>query len=175
MESSSAPADTTSAAPSSRAPIDILSGYTTADTDRLASKIIGQPVYDGAGADANNLGNIKDLVLDENGQVAAVVIGVGGFLGIGEKQVAVDFSALQFVVAADNTERYVLQTTKDQLTQAPDFKTVEDNPSNPSGANGGAAPASGAQPDSTGAMASSAPASDQGNTGNVTDSSSAAQ
>jgi hypothetical protein len=136
-------ADTTA----SRTPIDITSGYTTVDTDRLASKIIGQPVYDGAGDDANTLGSIKDLVLDENGQVAAVVIGVGGFLGIGEKQVAVDFSALQFQVAADNTERYVLQATKDQLTQAPDFKTVDDNPAD-----------TGAQTDTNGAMTSSAPA-----------------
>jgi hypothetical protein len=125
---SNAPAVTT------RTPVEILSGYTRVDTDRLASKIIGQPVYDGTGTDANNLGNIKDLVLDQNGQVAAVVVGVGGFLGIGEKQVAVDFTALQFVVAADNTERYVVQTTKDELTSAPDFQTVDDNPANPSGA-----------------------------------------
>jgi len=98
------------------------------DTDRLASKIIGSPVYDGTAADANNLGNIKDLVVDENGNVAAVVLGVGGFLGLGEKQVAVDYSALQWTIAADNTERFVLQTTKDELTRAPDFKTVDDQP-----------------------------------------------
>ncbi|HVY43879.1 MAG TPA: PRC-barrel domain-containing protein [Hyphomicrobiaceae bacterium] len=130
MMSSQAPADTTTA----RTPVQILSGYTTVDTDRLASKIIGQPVYDGKAKDSNNLGNITDLVLGENGQVAAVVVGVGGFLGIGEKQVAVDFTALQFVIADDNTERYVLQTTKDDLTNAPDFKTVDDNPAASSGA-----------------------------------------
>lgn len=155
MMSSSAAADTTSAT-SARSPVDILSGYTTVDTDRLATKIIGQPVYDGTGTDANNLGKISDLVLDENGQVAAVVVGVGGFLGIGEKQVAVDFSALQFQIAADNTERYVLQTTKDQLTQAPDFKTVDDNPANPSGASNTPAPAESSA--STDMMASSSAA-----------------
>lgn len=155
MMSSSAAADTTSAT-SARSPVDILSGYTTVDTDRLATKIIGQPVYDGTGTDANNLGKISDLVLDENGQVAAVVVGVGGFLGIGEKQVAVDFSALQFQIAADNTERYVLQTTKDQLTQAPDFKTVDDNPANPSGASTTPAPAESSA--STDMMASSSAA-----------------
>ena len=116
-------------APSSRTPVDIGAGYTRVDTDRLASKIIGSPVYDGTAADANNLGKINDLVLNQNGQIAAVVLGVGGFLGIAEKQVAVDFSALQWVVAADNTERFVLQTTKDQLSNAPDFKTVDDQPS----------------------------------------------
>jgi len=127
MESSMMSTDTDTM--SSRSPVDIGAGYTQVDTDRLASKIIGSPVYDSGAADANNLGKINDLVLDQNGQIAAVVLGVGGFLGLAEKQVAVDFSALQWVVAADNTERFVLQTTKDQLTNAPDFKTVDDQPS----------------------------------------------
>lgn len=139
-ESSATTASSAQATTTTGGGFDILSGYTQADTDHLASKIIGSPVYDGAGTDANNLGKISDIVVNENGQVAAVVIGVGGFLGIGEKQVAVDFGALQFVIAADNTERYVLQTTKDQLTNAPDFKTVEDQPgqASASGANGAA-------------------------------------
>jgi hypothetical protein len=120
--------------PAQRTSVQILSGYTTVDTDRLASKLIGAPVYDGKAKDSNNLGNIKDLVVDENGTVVAVVVGVGGFLGLGEKQVAVDFHALQFVIADDNTERYVLQTTKDELTNAPDFKTVDDSPASSSAA-----------------------------------------
>jgi len=120
-----------------RTAIQILSGYTTVDTDRLASKLIGAPVYDGKAKDSNNLGSIKDLIVDENGNVAAVVVGVGGFLGLGEKQVAVDFHALQFVIADDNTERYVLQTTKDELTNAPDFKTVDDSPASSSAAGDG--------------------------------------
>lgn len=131
---SSAPMDTTTTAVQPRTPVDILSGYTRADTDQLASKIIGSPVYDGTAADANNLGNIKDLVLDRNGNIAAVVLGVGGFLGLGEKQVAVDYSALQWTVAADNTERFVLKTTKDDLTNAPDFKSVDDQPGQSSAA-----------------------------------------
>lgn len=110
------------------APFDITTGYTQVDSDRLSSRIVGQPVYDGTAADANNLGNINDLVLSESGQVQAVVIGVGGFLGLGEKQVAVAYSALQWVVAADNTERFILNTTVDQLTAAPDFVVTDDEP-----------------------------------------------
>ena len=125
---SSAPMDTMSSM-QPRTPISITSGYSQVDTDQLATKIIGQPVYDGTDANADNLGNISDLVLNGNGDVAAVVIGVGGFLGIGQKQVAVDFSALQLVVAADNTKRFVVQTSKDELTNAPDFKTVDTTPS----------------------------------------------
>ena len=67
-------------------------------------------------------------MLDQNGQVSAVVLGVGDLLGLGEKQVAVDYSVLQFVVADDNAERYVLATTVDELTNAPGFQTVHDQP-----------------------------------------------
>jgi len=128
MESSmmsSAPASSSTSTTTARSQVDILSGYTQADTDHLASKIIGSPVYDGTGDKANNLGKITDFIVNENGGIAAVIVGVGGFLGIGEKQVAVDFSALQWTVASDNTHRFVLQITKDQLTNAPDFKTVD--------------------------------------------------
>lgn len=107
---------------------DVITGFTRIDTDRLASNIIGMPVYDGARNDSNNLGNINDLVLGAGGTVEAAIIGVGGFLGIGEKQVAVDFEALQWVVAEDNTERFVIATTIDDLTNAPDFEFVDDQP-----------------------------------------------
>ena len=129
MDSSSAMTDTSAVSSMEPAsPFDITSGYSRVDTDRLATKLIGAPVFDSGAADANNLGNINDLVLDANGKVAAIVIGVGGFLGIGEKQVAVDFAALQWIVAADNTERWTLNATVDQLTAAPDFTTVDDSP-----------------------------------------------
>ena len=85
------------ATPAPRTPLQILSGYTRVDSDRVATKIIGQAVFDSPASDANNLGKINDLVLDQNGQVAAVVIGVGGFLGIGESDVAVNFDQLKFV------------------------------------------------------------------------------
>jgi hypothetical protein len=108
------------------APFDIVTGYTQIDSDNFATRIIGQPVYDGTAADANHLGDINDIVLGQNGQAQAVIIGVGGFLGIGEKQVAVAFSALTRQMAEDNTERYVVETTVDELTAAPDFVVVDD-------------------------------------------------
>lgn len=109
-------------------PWDMSAGYTAADTDNLGSRLIGQPVYSSAGDDAEEIGNISDLVFDENGQITAVVIGVGGFLGIGEKAVAVDFQSLEFTIAADNTERWVVPTTAEALTAAPDFVWAEDEP-----------------------------------------------
>ena len=109
-------------------PWDMSAGYVAADTDNLGTRLIGQPVYSSAGDDAEEIGNIDDIVFDENGQIKAVVIGVGGFLGIGEKAVAVDFQQLEFTLAADNTERWVLPTTAEALTAAPDFVWEEDEP-----------------------------------------------
>ena len=121
----------------------ILSGYTRADTDQMATNVIGAYVYDGTAQDANDLGKINDLVLNQNGSIAAVIVGVGGFLGIGEKQVAVDYHALQWEVGPDNNRRFVLQTTKDELTSAPDFKTVSPDQASAASAGGASAPASG--------------------------------
>jgi hypothetical protein len=109
-------------------PWDISTGYVVADTDNLGTRLIGQPVYSSAGDDAEEIGKINDLVFSADGQIEAVVIGVGGFLGIGEKNVAVDFQGLEFTLAADNTERWVVPTTADALTSAPDFVWEEDEP-----------------------------------------------
>ncbi|WP_053239630.1 PRC-barrel domain-containing protein [Pleomorphomonas koreensis] len=56
------------------------------------SDLQGKAVYDSEG---NSIGDIKDVLVSQNGSVNAVIIGVGGFLGIGEKNVAVNMSALQ--------------------------------------------------------------------------------
>lgn len=117
------------------APLDtsiLASGYTVTDKDNLATEIIGKQVYSSSAADAEHIGDVNNLVIGENGDVAAVVIGVGGFLGIGEKNVAVNYSELEWVTAEDNTERFVLATTKEALEQAPNFETTdEDAPAAP--------------------------------------------
>jgi sporulation protein YlmC with PRC-barrel domain len=110
-------------------------GYQVADTDNLASRIMGQPVYNGPGDDAEEIGEITDFVLNQNGQIGAVVIGVGGFLGMGEKNVAVNFQQLQWTIAADNTERWVLPTTAEALTAAAEFQWREDEPADTAAAN----------------------------------------
>lgn len=107
---------------------DLATGYTWADTDNLASRILGTPVYSGSANDAENIGTVNDLVVGDDGDIEAVIIGVGGFLGIGEKNVAVDFDQLEMVVAEDNTERWVLSTDRAALEAAPAFEFVEDQP-----------------------------------------------
>lgn len=92
---------------------------TVPDTsDWLASRLMGSSVYSPAN---ENLGKITDVVANDDGQVKAVVIGVGGFLGIGEKNVAVAPGALLRVADGDSW-KYQLDTTKDALSAAPEFK-----------------------------------------------------
>jgi sporulation protein YlmC with PRC-barrel domain len=88
--------------------------------------MVGSDVYSSPGEDAEVVGSINDLVINAEGRIAAVVIGVGGFLGIGEKNVAVDFSQIQMTPAEDGSVRLVLPTTAEALTAAPDFVYPED-------------------------------------------------
>jgi len=117
------------AAPASADSI-LAKGYTVADEDNLATHVIGAKVYSSAQSDAEHIGDVNDLVLNKDGTIAAVIIGVGGFLGIGEKNVAVNFKELQWTVADDNSERFVLPTTKDALNAAPAFEAKDDEANN---------------------------------------------
>ena len=58
-----------------------------------SSKLVGVSIY---GPDNKSVGKITDMLMGKDGKVAFVVIGVGGFLGIGEKDVAVPFDAVDF-------------------------------------------------------------------------------
>jgi PRC-barrel domain len=84
--------------------------------DMVASKLIGSSVVNGA---KETIGQIADFVLDQKGAVKAWIIGVGGFLGIGSKYVAVDPSVLKLDRTDDKTLQARIDTTKDQLRAAP--------------------------------------------------------
>ncbi|MER9936844.1 PRC-barrel domain-containing protein [Mesorhizobium sp. M0088] len=86
----------------------------------LATNIIGEDVYNGTGDDAQNIGDVNDIVLTKQGKAESLVIGVGGFLGLGAKNVTYDFSKAQW--AEKNGDRWlVAQTTKEELQAQPDF------------------------------------------------------
>jgi len=88
----------------------------------LVSKIMGTAVYDSTADDATKIGNVKDIVLDKDGKARLVVIGVGGFLGVGEKNVAYDFSKLEWI--NKKGDRWlVAKTTKEELQAQPNFDT----------------------------------------------------
>jgi putative membrane protein len=77
-----------------------------------------QNVYD---TSDNTIGEVSDLLLDKNGHVKAVILSVGGFLGVGGKYVSVPFNGLD--VREKNGKRYlVMDTTKEALTSAPGYR-----------------------------------------------------
>lgn len=100
-----------------------------------ASEIIGARVYASEAAldaDAypgvqegwNDIGEVNDVLLGRDGTVDAVLVDIGGFLGIGERQVAVDMSALKFVQddATDADDWFlVLQSDRATLEGAPEY------------------------------------------------------
>src|SRR5262245_44487122 len=74
-----------------------------------------QNVYDPAD---KQIGEVRDVLVTKDGTVSALIISVGGFLGIGSKDVAVPFSAVQ-QKTKDNKPYLSLDTTKEALTNAP--------------------------------------------------------
>ena len=84
-----------------------------------ASKMIGSAVYD---VQNRKIGKVRDLVLDRSGQIAAVVVDVGTFLGMGGKSVAVKLSDLKM----DNN-RITLDRTKEQLQQMANYRLENRN------------------------------------------------
>jgi putative membrane protein len=90
---------------------------TLADGSVPLSDYYKQSVYDNHD---NKIGDVNDILLGKAGKIEAVIIGVGGFLGIGEKSVAVPFSSLK--VTEKNGSRYlVIETTKEALESAPGY------------------------------------------------------
>ena len=83
----------------------------------LASDIYKADVYDNAD---NKIGVVTDLIIDNSGNVTTAVVGVGGFLGTGKKDVAVPFKDLK-VVSRDGKDWLVLNQTKDDLKAPPAY------------------------------------------------------
>jgi len=77
-----------------------------------------QDVYD---PNNNKIGQISDVLVDKSGKISTLIIGVGGFLGAGEKDVAVPFEEVK-ATTKDNKVHLVMNTTKDALKSAPRFK-----------------------------------------------------
>jgi sporulation protein YlmC with PRC-barrel domain len=97
--------------------------------------IIAQPadqwlarVFIGAKVNNNNgeaIGDVNDLLFDKTGRISIVVLGIGGFLGLGEKNVAVPFSALSFATSPTGQRIILVPLSMDALKQAPQFTATE--------------------------------------------------
>jgi hypothetical protein len=92
---------------------------TAKPTDVLSSNLIDLDITNPAN---ETIGEIKDLVLSQ-GDLSGYVVSVGGFLGMGERYVVVHPNAVNISYTENDRQWHaVMNTTKDQLTAAPEFK-----------------------------------------------------
>lgn len=98
---------------------DITGGniYTTNEADDEGWN--PEMVYDTVGADWNEIGEIEDLVLSDQGKVTGIVAEIGGFLDIGDKHVVISVSDLSLVAVDDVTYAYVTRLNEEQLEELP--------------------------------------------------------
>lgn len=83
-----------------------------------AEAVLGQRVTDAAGKE---IGRLVDILIDAHGQPQAAVIDFGGFMGVGNRKIAVHWSALRFT-PTDPKHKISLEMTPDQIKSAPEFR-----------------------------------------------------
>ncbi|MGV3550345.1 PRC-barrel domain-containing protein [Rhizobium sp.] len=117
-----------------------MGNYTAQPQDVEASDFIGSRIYAaetmpttdavtaGAEKDWADVGEINDVILGRDGQIKAVVLGVGGFLGMGEKSVAIPMQDVKFVKNGEGADDFflVVNANKDVLTNAPAYVSLEE-------------------------------------------------
>lgn len=102
------------------APMVEREGYTTVSVDDLtADDLTGTRVY---GSNDEDVGEIGELLLTDDGKMDRAVIDVGGFLGLGEKEVAVTFEELQIKRSEDGALRVYIDSTEELLEQQPEYQ-----------------------------------------------------
>jgi hypothetical protein len=113
--------------------------YTQQGDEIRASKLVGAPVRNNAD---ERIGDINEVLLKKDGKAAGVVIGVGGFLGIGEREVGMNFESLRIepdtgATATADSVVVRIDLTKDTLKSAPAWtwpgRGGETSPTTPSG------------------------------------------
>jgi len=110
-------------APSSKGGASAETATQQKSSQMLASDIIGMSVKNGSGEKAQDIGKITDLVLDQSKKTVNVLIGVGGFLGIGSKDVGVPLDKVQLDTGAKVA---IVDMSKEQLEKAPAYVTLAD-------------------------------------------------
>ena len=114
------PAAPAAPAPQAEAPSDKMLGDKSASASSYAGQISAKQLLNESIKNAANetVGDINDITLGSDGKITAVIVGVGGFLGMGDKLFAIPWGAL--TLAADN-KCFVLNVAKERLENAPGF------------------------------------------------------
>jgi sporulation protein YlmC with PRC-barrel domain len=90
----------------------------------LSSKIVGASIY---GMADEKIGDVNDLILNADGAIVGVVVGVGGFLGVGKKHVAVTYASIAQTKNDTGATHYMLQVTEEALQAAPAYEPATQN------------------------------------------------
>jgi hypothetical protein len=126
----------------SKSPASMNSGASTLSSQSpdqlLASNVKGADVL---GSDNQKIGDISDILFTKDGKIDAYLLSVGGFLGVGAKEVALAPSQVQ-LTQDNNTWKAKVSMTKDQLAQAPNFERHKDKATTTGSAGTGAKPRS---------------------------------
>jgi hypothetical protein len=100
------------AAPAPPAAVTILSGHEV-------QGVLGRDVVSTTN---ENMGRIVDVIVDGTGEVRAAIIDFGGFLGVGSRKIAVEWSALEFPAPGQSAGKIKLELTRDQVNAAPEYQ-----------------------------------------------------
>lgn len=119
VENAELPADTAAMPPEEVAGTIVMQD----ENSFLTSDLMNAALYSPAG---DKVGDIQDVILSLDGTVEGVVIGVGGFLGIGEKHVAVEMQQISLQTDEDGEPQLTMDTTREAMEAAPEFVSVED-------------------------------------------------
>ena len=105
------------------APTMTMDGYETLmNADVTAEELTGTPVY---GPNDEEVGDIGDLVIGEDGTVTDVIVDVGGFLGLGEKPVSIAYDSVQLLKQTDGDDmRAYVNMTEEQLKELPAYEPM---------------------------------------------------
>jgi sporulation protein YlmC with PRC-barrel domain len=118
-----APAATAPAATAPATPAATGTYLTQQSPDQVsADTYIGQSVYN---AKNESVGKVTDLIMEKKGGIVAAIVGVGGFLGIGRKDVAVPITNIEVAQnTQDGTVKLSTSETAESLKSAPEYKTL---------------------------------------------------
>jgi sporulation protein YlmC with PRC-barrel domain len=88
----------------------------------LVSNLLNASVY---GPGDSTIGEIEDILIKSDGKIEGLVVSVGGFLGLGEKNVALKMDRFKVMPEADGRARITVSATEQELREAPEFKTKQ--------------------------------------------------
>ena len=92
-------------------------------SELLAANLIGQTVMT---VNNESIGEVTNLITDKDGKILAVLIGAGGFLGIGQKDLAIRFEDIKVTRDENNDLTVRANITKGMVAQAPDYQTLDE-------------------------------------------------